>query len=227
MQAHWITWIYCWRYIIWGILDQIVTKTKPQQRFKKLVQTAIPKPVTIEDTLEVIGGKAQFMIQIYTEASSWGWYFQKRSGIMIFQILVDRNGLLKGKRIKGNSEREVGWWLPRFWLIWTAYSKENWSKEIGLCNGCGSNHTVGRECLLLGGHPDYNHSSQPWEDSTLGNAWAEQIFSNLLWKKTLDGKGWNCPQSVEEYWKEVSYGTAYLLIKIWIKYKDYYYTIFG
>jgi hypothetical protein len=52
---------------------------------------------------------------------------------------------------------------------------------------------------LLLGHPDYNHSSQPWKDSTSGKAWAERNFSNLPWKKTLDGKGWNCPQSVEEH----------------------------
>ena len=86
------------------IVDQIVTKTKPQQRFKKQVQMAIPKPVTIEDTLEVIGEKAQFMCQMYTEASSWGMVFpiQTRIGILIIQILVNLYGLLKGKLTKGN-----------------------------------------------------------------------------------------------------------------------------
>lgn len=153
------------------IVDQIVTKTKPQQRFKKLVQTAIPKPVSIEDTLEVIGEKAQFMCQTYTEATSWGMVFPKEKWDDDYPD-------------SGKSERLT--------------QRKTDQRKFGLCNGCGSNHTLGRECLLLG-HPDYNHSSQPWKDSASGKAWAERNFSNLPWKKTLDGKGWNCPQSVEEH----------------------------
>jgi hypothetical protein len=65
------------------------------------------------------------------------------------------------------------------------------------CEGCGRNHT--QPCALTN-HPDYNHESVPWLNSTKGKAWSTRIdqytgknHQILPWKLTLDGNGWNHP----------------------------------
>ena len=49
-------------------------------------------------------GKSERLTQRKSDQRKFG----KRSGMMITQILVNLNGLLKGKLVKGNLEREVG-----------------------------------------------------------------------------------------------------------------------
>ena len=52
------------------LIDQIVTENKLQHRFKKLIQTAAPKPTTVTELMEVIGKPAQKMRQTSFEASA-------------------------------------------------------------------------------------------------------------------------------------------------------------
>jgi hypothetical protein len=89
------------------------------------------------------------------------------------------------------------------------YSK---NKKYGLCNGCGSEHTLKREYLLMN-HPDFNKSNLAWKDSVKGKAWNEKEFSHLSWKKTLDNSEWDYPKVAEEH-----FGKKWLkFLKITIK----------
>ena len=153
------------------LIDQIVTENKFQHRFKKLVQTVAPKPTTVTELMGVIGETAQKMCQTYTEASAWG---------MVFPSKEKHNGDKSGAT--GLSELKV-------------HSK---NKKYGLCNGCGSEHTLKRECLLMI-HPDFNKSNLAWKESVKGKAWNEKGFSHLPWKRTLDNSEWDYPKAVEEH----------------------------
>ena len=114
---------------------------------------------------------AQKMCQIYTKPITW--------------------------RIVFLSKQKHNWDKPAVTVL-SKLKMHSTNKKYRLCNGCGSEHTLKRECLLMN-HPDFNESNLAWKDSVKGKAWNEKRNSHLPWKTTLDNSKWDYPKAVEKH----------------------------
>jgi len=105
--------------------------------------------------------------------------------------------------------------VPNIWgMVFPYKEKHNWdksgatdlselivhskNKKYGLCNECGSEHTLKQECLLMN-HPDFNKSNLAWKDAVKGTALNEKGFSHLPRKRILDNREWDHPKVIEEH----------------------------